>query len=268
MRATSAMSSVSRVVHVGRLTNPVTTVSDAYLRPINLQPAGTLAAILFVGGALAVPFALASKPGFVFGVFLLSLAWSAACMLLAMIRAIELVELGGARVSIASPLRFEPRFRVSVLALIGSVLASAAGLVVIASWFDLVQIDWPGGTPVFEAGFLILGLCGLIGIASRRFRPAALTFDEDGVWWWGIFGQHSIDWELLNVTVGAKRQRRFLVLTDRAGRSHTIEQTFIGSDPAFVAEVLLYYRDHPRDRHTLNEPLDALRLVADIRTDA
>jgi hypothetical protein len=98
----------------------------------------------------------------------------------------------------------------------------------------------------------------------RTLKPRGITLSEEGIHWRDLKRSGTVDWEdLERVTLGAHRGMKRFYLHEYDGEMHIIEPSGLGSDPIIIAEVIEYFRTHPKDRNTLNDPRTALALAVE-----
>lgn len=100
----------------------------------------------------------------------------------------------------------------------------------------------------------------------RAVKPRGITLSEEGVQWQDLRRGSFVAWENLeSVELGAYKGMKRLYMREYAYGSdpHIIEPSGLGSDPIVIAEVIEYFRTHPKDRETLSDPAAALSLVTE-----
>lgn len=177
---------------------------------------------------------------------------------------------GAVRIFKNGPLRFVAR-RMAPLIAIGMLLVLSAALLMVfeAATQGSHQTPGPSAWRYSEIALLCTGATGLglSGFYTLRPLNGSVKLDMNGLvcqarWTLPI----QVRWsDLAIVELAVVSSFRTIRLTDHGGRTHLIRPTMHGSDPVIVAEVIEYFRSHPAKRVTLNEPVDALSLVVELR---
>lgn len=109
---------------------------------------------------------------------------------------------------------------------------------------------------------LLMALAGAWGLI---FRPA-LCLSPDGLRTLGVLWKRfDLPWSRIGAAraVGARPARLRLITS---GTSPLVPNSCVGGDPAAVAAVIEYYRQHPDERHRLRDGVAAIEhLMAEIR---
>lgn len=110
------------------------------------------------------------------------------------------------------------------------------------------------------------GVGSVIWLTMQLFSlrlPAGLRITEDGLTGVRGVGPRTFSWdEIVDVTPEIEGREVALGLTDVHGLITNVgASSYLGSDPALVAQVVNHFLDHPEDRHLLSDPSAAIRRV-------
>lgn len=113
--------------------------------------------------------------------------------------------------------------------------------------------------------YLIIGVgCIVFGIV-KPFLPSGLEMNEEAVWARKGIIRHRIPWtQLADVVVRGHGKVPWIGLVLAEGPTFYLKPVHVGSNPHYVAELILYYLRHPDQRELLRDPEAAIREVMEI----
>lgn len=166
------------------------------------------------------------------------------------------------RIATTGPLRFTPPVRVRVALW----LVPAIGMLPALANLLVLTLDLPTmGGRLLEWGPYALGLVSLVGLGRELIalrRPLGLVVDDRGLR--GVRGSASIEasWDQIGTVGVVGPHGPKLAISITGEMPAIVDARRIGSDPAAVAAVLMFFRDHPDHRQSLADGITAMQTVA------
>ena len=118
-----------------------------------------------------------------------------------------------------------------------------------------------GGTALI----VLIGTCCIVFGIVKPFLPSGVELDEDAVCVRKGIIRHRIPWfQLRDVVVNTHRKLPSVGLVFEDGPTFWLEPVHVGSNPYYVAELILYYLRHPDRRELLRDPEAAIREVMEV----
>ena len=147
------------------------------------------------------------------------------------------------------------------LCLIGVVFADAW----LSARFGVPPVFGNGGRRGGPLVFLISGAGCVVAGTIKPFLPTGIKIGEDALRVRKGIIEHTIPWhQLESVSLRPVKRDLTVVLEFQSGPDYSVMPVHVGSNPYYVAELILYYLRHPGRRELLCDPDAAIREVMEV----